>query len=480
MNELKDKYFFIVDLFLPEDDNFRLKEFSLAPVPSLRFFEYYIYPVVYRGFFESILYLLLKRESFLYEDKPALREDLRHKLGKGLRNLYSVNFRELNFEISGYTDEFKLEDEHLLLDYDWNGRSLLFLVPQEFIREFSGGFFRSFDKGKSCSLTRRLDHLSLHLYRENMTSFWDMGNFFRELPDKDIQDLFQRLLKGNMIEETMLTGFMANFHGTEIMDRIYRNLSQNIRCDVMKNLEHLIQDKRWLEECLYLVRLAVEELLWQEPVPLERLAYFHELKDRIRNERYRRIFRDKSFEQWLQEAKTRDMIELLKPRVNTRTILISLKGLDKEYLDFFLENASVKAVETMQEDYHFNLQNCTEQEVFESRIKVVEAVRGIRYEKKAGDISRFRDVLTRLSRSHLNLLVGTAGIVRFSQAILHEDKEFKKYVFYSVSGTVQDLLMDIQSGRIRFKQSFGEQTVNRAKKEILKICYSLEDDNKEV
>jgi len=116
--------------------------------------------------------------------------------------------------------------------------------------------------------------------------------------------------------------------------------------------------------------------------------------------------------------------------------------------------------------------------MFKARIKVVEEIKNIYYEKKAEDVLVFKPIIMNLNPLNLNLLIEESGLIKFSQATYNEPPELKKHIFNSVRGVVRLLFIDLFSGKIRFKQSFGEQTIKLLKKEILKIYYFLKDTGK--
>ncbi len=100
------------------------------------------------------------------------------------------------------------------------------------------------------------------------------------------------------------------------------------------------------------------------------------------------------------------------------------------------------------------------------------------YEEKAKDISVFNPVIMRLSPINLKLLIEESGVVNFIQATLKAEKEMKRYVLSAVKGIEKALIMDLYSGKVRFKKSFGEVTIKKIKVDILKIYFYLKDSGK--
>ena len=119
MNNLKEKYFFIIDFFLPENENLHLKEFKIINQDDyMNFFDYFIYPVEYNGFFNASFYLFLNRENFLFQDRPAFLNKVYENLLTGIKNIYSLNFKDLEIKIGSYIDEFDFGNDYLLFKYE--------------------------------------------------------------------------------------------------------------------------------------------------------------------------------------------------------------------------------------------------------------------------------------------------------------------------------------------------------------------------
>lgn len=461
---------------MPEQEGFSPGEARLVRGGTVRIPDHILYAVDYSGFFQSRFFLLLGRGSFLFENKQEVLGLIRQRLAAGLAHLYRVNFRELAFEINGPLDEFEEPSESLYLEYAPGGRPVSFLMPLEFLKSFLISFFRLGEIKKHSGFQELLCLLRARLYQDSLSSFWDIKNFFSALEDREIQDIFHLLLKGGRIEETMLTGFIAFFQGTPVMDRLMKNISRNMREDVIRNSPGLMRDRRWTGECVYLVRLALEEMLFTNQIRLPRLDFWAELRGRIKEERFGKIFRKKSYPLWLEEGREKRVLDRLRLKTDIKTILRSLAGLDERYLAFFTRNISSQALAAVREDFRYYTGISSRQEAQSARVRIVEILKDIYYEEKAQNILFFQNVLLDLDTGRLGQVIELAGIIRFSQALAGEGKEFKKGILASLSGVAKDLLADIISGKVRFKQAFGEQTVKAAKKEVLKICYFLKDD----
>lgn len=483
MNELKEKYFFLVDFFLPESENLFLKKILIVRENHyLNYLNYFIYPIQYKGFFNASFFILLLREDFLFQDKASFLNTVEDSLYHGLKNIYLLNFKKLQININHYVDEVNFNSNYLLLQYELNTQqnnfSFHIIVTWDFLNCFINGLVNEKNIDTRNDISELLAYLKLRLYRDSITSFWDLRNFVRELSDKDIQLLLNQLLKNNIVEETMLTGFIAGFHNKETVARLLKNLSRNLQDDVQKNLSFIMTDKRWVEESYYLIRSGIETLVFNNQLQISQLNYIQKIKDRIKKERYFKIFKDKSFQDYLLDFFKKDLIEKIKLKVERKLILISLKGCNEASVNFFLENLSRNAREEFLNDLSFYANQSTEEEVFKVRIKIIEEVKSLIYEKEAEDIAVFKNIIMNLSRLNLKLFIEEAGIIKFVQATVKEGKELKRHILNSIKGVMKCLFTDLYSGKVRFKQNFGEQTINKTKKEILKTYYFLKDNGK--
>ncbi len=482
MNELKEKYFFLVDFFLPESENLFLKKNLIVRKNHyLNYLNYFIYPIQYKGFFNASFFILLLREDFLFQDKASFLSTVEDSLHHGLKNIYLLNFKKLQININHYVDEVDFNSNYLLLQYELNTQqnnfSFHIIITWDFLNCFINGLVSEKNIDTKNDISELLAYLKLRLYRDSITSFWDLRNFVSELSDKNIQLLLNQLLKNNIVEETMLTGFIAGFHNNEIVARLLKNLSRNLQDDVQKNLSFIMTDKRWVEESFYLIRSGIETMVFDNQLQISQLNYIQKIKDRIKKERYFKIFKDKSFQDYLLEFFKKDLIEKIKLKVERKLILISLKNCDEKSVNFFLENLSRHAREEFLNDLSFYT-NSTEEEVFKIRIKIIEEVKSLIYEKEAEDIAVFKNIIMNLAPLNLKLLIEEAGIIKFVHATIQEGKELKKHILNSIEGVEKSLFIDLYSGKVRFKQSFGEQTINKTKKEILKIYYFLKGNGK--
>ncbi len=485
MKDLKDKYFFIIDFFMPENENICLKEFKIVnKKDNIDLLNYFIYPIEYKGFFNSNFYILLEREDFLFQDKQAFLNEINEYLSRGAKNIYSLNFKNLDIRINAYIDEFDPPDNYLLLRYELTGSfnglpDFKLIITSEFLNSFINGLLKERGPKEKKEISDILSYLKLRLYRDSITSFWDLKNFVKELKTKDIQNLLNLLLKSNIVEETMLAGFIAGFSHLKIRAKLINNLSKNIRADIRNNLTFIQSDRRWIKESSYLIRTGIEKLLFNNQLDISHLNYILQIKERIKKERYLKIFQDRSYEDYLLDAYTNDLIEKIKLRVERKTILISLKNCAQKSVKYFLEKLSKNAGDEFKEDMAFYAEQISKEEnVFKERIKVIEALKDLIYEKKAEDIIVFKSIILNLSSLNLNLLIEETGVIKFVQATINEKKELKKHILNSIKGIVRELFIDLYSGKVRFKRGFGEATINKIKKEILKTYYFLKESGK--
>ena len=158
--------------------------------------------------------------------------------------------------------------------------------------------------------------------------------------------------------------------------------------------------------------------------------------------------------------------------------MISLKNCKEKIVKYFLDTLSSNARQDFKDDLLHYQDKTKEEEVFKSRIKIVEVLKNLIYEKKAEDTLVFKQIILDLNTLNLNLLIEKAGVIKFAQATINEKKDLKKHIILSTSGVVRLLFFDLYSGKVRFKSGFGEATIKGIKKEILKIYYFLKDTGK--
>ena len=479
MNDLKNKYSFLSDFFLPENDKFKIKKIDFNNIKTLiRFYDYYIYPISYKGFFNATSFLLLNKEIFLLENKDDVIKEINDILTNGLVNLNQINFKELKVIINQYVDEFNIKEEYLFIETELNSKLLNFIIPYQFLYFFSSNFFVEYKAIKNDTIEKILDYIKFRLYRDGAAALWDLKNFIAQLNNKNLQNLINKLLKNKLVEETMLTGFIAGFYGSATQEKIFQNLSKYMQQEVIKNIDYYKSDKRWVEQCFYLITNAIEKLILQNEFIFENLHYIYDLKEKLKEELYQKIFKNKPFENWLIEAEQKQIIEKIKLLVPNKIILISLKGLQEKYLFFFFKNLSQKTIGTFKDDYYHYSRESSNLEVNKARIFILDKIKNIYYSDKAKELSVFSDKIKNLNKINLNLLIEEVGILKFAQASIKENKEFKKHILYLLNGIVKNLAIDIYSGKVRFKQSFGDQTINLAKREILEMYYYLLGEEK--
>jgi len=480
LNNLKKQYFFIIDFFLPENKNLLLKEFQIvSEIEFLHFIDYIIYPVEYKGFFNASSYVLLNREAFLYKDKKNFLDKIYDNFMKGENNIYSLNFKNLTIRIKPYIDEFDFGNDYIALKYEFleNPGDFWLILTQEFIYSFLKGLLNERTK-KKASVSELLSYLKLRLYRDSITSFWDLNNFIKELANKETQSLLNLLLKNIIVEETMLAGFIAGFKDSALMTKLIDNLSINVRGDVQKSLNSALMDYRWVQESTYLVRTGIEKLIFENKLSLPHLKYITNIKEKIKKERYQKFFQDKSYEHYLNDAYEDNLIEKIKVKVDRKSLLMSLKGCKETTIKYFLNTLSLNAQNEFKEDMLHYHTHVTEEKLLETRIKVIEALKSLYYEKKAEDLLLFKPIIFDLNSLNLNLLIEEAGVLKFAQATYMDNKELKKHIIFAVKGVVRLLFVDLYEGKVRFKSGFGEATIRALKKEILKTYYFLKDNGK--
>ena len=315
-----------------------------------------------------------------------------------------------------------------------------------------------------------LKEIKYNFFRENLGSFWNIKDLINMLNSKDLQILLNTLLKLNVIEETMLTAFVASFAGTEIEKKILNNLSKNMRNEVLKNLKENFPDKRWIEEVTYLIKSGIESLLLENKLKIKEMEYLFNLKNKLRLEYYQKVFSNKPFTVYLEEAHQRKAIEQLMNKVKRNILARSLINLNEKYIKLFTSKLRKQGAREFIEDIKYQSEISTKEDILKAQIEVIENLKEIYYDKIASKIDKFEDVITSLSPEDLRLLIEEYGITGFAQATINLPKKTKRYIYLSISGVMRNLLIDIYTGKIRFKENFGEMTINKNRKNILK-CY---------
>ncbi len=487
---LKDKYFFFPEFILPfNDSNIFLKNFTIEDIQTkFNFNEYIIFPVEYSGFFNSYLFLLFHRkDKSLIIDK--INEIILPLLEEGKKKLFSINFKKIDIKIRSPVEKFKISSgiryiniifEYQFFHSDIEKLSFYILIPALFIKRLIIGLFGGFigKEEKIITIKDALDYLKFRLYRDSIISFWDLRNFIQSLSDKDLQRLINLLLSNNMMEETMLTGLIAGFVSRGSGEKIFRNLSKNLKKEIEKNLNVNFPDFRWIDECFYLIKSAIEELLLQEKLEIESLKYILKIKEQLKEERYQKIFAHKSFDQWIKEAKEKGKIDKLKLITPHKIIAQSLIRAKEETLHIMKENLTKNAIIRLEEDIEYEKKVASMNEIMKARISIVENLKSIYYDSEVNKIKDFEKVILSLNKLDLNLLIEECGILEFAQATIKSSRKLKKHIYSAVSGTLRNLLSDIYSGKVRFKSAFGELTINKIRHQILKTYLFLKGEGK--
>ncbi len=485
---LKEKYFFFPEFILPFDNsNVILNNFIIEDIQQkFDFSEYIIFPVEYTGFFNSYIFLLFnKSDKSLISEK--IDEIILPLLEAGKKNLHSINFKKVNIQIKFPIEELKISTTaryiNIILEYQFSldNEKIVFyvLIPLSFIKNLLAGIFgKSIEGKKITSIKDALNYFKFRLYRDSITSFWDLGNFINSLSDKDIQRLINVLLSNNMMEETMLTGLIAGFVSRGTGEKIFRNLSKNLKQEIEKNLNAKFPDFRWIDECFYLIKSAIEELLLKEKLAVESLKYIMRIKEKLKEEKYRKIFSDKSFEDWIREADKKGEIENLRLITPNKVLIQSLIGTEENIKEIIKKNLTKNAIIRFEEDLEYEKRSSSIDDVMRARIEVIENLKELYYDKEAQKIRDFEEIILSLNKLDLNLLIEECGVLEFAQATIKSSRKLKKHIYSSVTGTLRNLLSDIYSGKVRFKSAFGDQTINKHRHNILKTYLYLKGEGK--
>lgn len=484
----KEKYFFLPEFILPFDNsNVVLNNFIIEDIQKkFEFNKYIIFPIEYSGFFNSYIFLLFnKSDKSLISEK--IDEIILPLLNEGKKNLYSINFRKVNIQIKSHIEEFKISNTaryiNIILEYQLNidNDKIVFyvLIPLSFIKNLLIGIFgKNIEGERITSIREALNYFKFRLYRDSITSFWDLGNFINSLSDKDTQRLINVLLSNNMMEETMLTGLIAGFASRGTGEKIFRNLSKNLKQEIEKNLNAKFPDFRWIDECFYLIKSAIEELLLKEKLEIESLKYIIKLKEKLKEEKYRKIFSDKSFEDWIREADKKGEIENLRLVTPNKILIQSLIGTEDSVKEIIKKNLTKNAAIRFEEDLEYEKRSSGPDDVMRARIEVIENLKELYYDKEAQKLEDFEAIILSLNKLDLNLLIEECGVLEFAQATIKSSRKLKKQIYSSVTGTLRNLLSDIYSGKVRFKSAFGDQTINKHRHNILKTYLFLKGEGR--
>jgi|GEM_PF-3357296 len=485
--DLKERYFFLPDFILPYDgDNIVLKQFLISDINKIvDFNDYSILPIQY-NFQKSAYILLLINNKFI--SLQDLKDRLLNLIKNGTNNLFNLSFKSVDIIAKNFIHNYKSASKNryvnIILKYQVNiseDEKIEFyvMIPLPFLKQLINFIFNSegIEDGKLVDIKTAIEYLKYRLYRDSITSFWELDKLIENLTDKEIQRL-NLLLSNNMIEETMLTGFIAGFVLKKRGEIIYRNLSKNLKKEIEKNLNLNFPDKRWIDECFYLIKSSVEQLIFEEKLQLDSLKYISNIKERIKIEKYKKIFKDKPFEDWIIEADKKGVIYELKLLTPNKILCQSLLDVDEKIISIIEKELTANAKKRLEEDIEYEKNNCNKDDIMLSQITIIENLRQIYYEREAKQITDFNRIILSLSKIDLRFLIEEVGILQFSQATIKSDSKLKKYIYLSTQGPVKNLLIDIYSGKIRFKSAFGDLTIKEQQTAVIKKYLELKNEKK--
>ncbi len=463
----KREFQFISEFFIPECKDFKLKEIEICDIKQ-KIKNKKIIPIKYESPLNSIAFIVM--ESNLDKELPAIQKGFE----KGIANISKIIFKQLKCSMLSPIDTIKFSNKNyinLLLEYNFSNQFNFYtVVPLLFLKNFYRTVFKQPVREEIKTIEQLLKEIKYNFFRENFGSFWSIKDLVNMLNSKDLQILLNTLLKLNIIEETMLTAFVASFSGTEVEKKILSNLSKNMRNEVLKNLKENFPDKRWIEEVTYLIKAGIETLLLENKLKIKEMEFLFKLKNKLKLEYYRKVFLNKPFTDYLEEAHQRKVIEQLMKKVRRNILARSLVNLNEKYINLFTSKLRTQGAKEFIEDVKYQSEISTKEDILKAQIEVIENLKEIYYDKIASRIDKFEDVITSLSPEDLKLLIEEYGITGFAQATINLPKKIKQYIYISINGVMRNLLIDIYSGKIRFKENFGEMTINKNRKNILK-CY---------
>jgi hypothetical protein len=482
-----ENYNFFLNLIFPENENFKLKNVELykniknfAPIEN-----FIIFPVKYIQINSSTLFLLFHKNLFekVFE---IINDYIYPHLISSSKNLTNINFKKVDLKIEqsvNYRVIYEnIPDELLLLNYEiLNLCEFYFLIPFIFIKNFIKFFIGSaIEFSKITNITNAINYFKFRLYYDNITSFWDVTDFINTLSDKEVQRLINILLSNNIIEESMLTALTAGFYiKFNNKEKILRNISKNLRQEIEKNILISFPSYRWIEEACYLIKDGIKELILEDKIDFTSLKYIQNLKEKLREEFYKKFFENKNFDQWIIEAEKNNVLDNLKILTPNKILTRALANSKIEIIDLLTENLTKDGKKLFYEDIEYERKNCSINEIFKSQIIVIENLKDIYYDEIASKkIEEFEEIISSLNKIDLNFLINQTGVLKFAQATIRATKKFKNYICSMLSGIPKNLLIDIYTGKVRFKSSFGEITINKFKQEILKIYFFLKNEGK--
>ncbi len=463
---ITENFDFIADWFIPAT-NKKYKKIIIDDIRNYNSEELSLYPVEYKGYIDSFIFIITPLSDNIF------KEDITVKLDKGVKNLKSLFLKDIKFEIKSPVKLNKVLNNkrylNLIIIYD----KYTLVIPVRFLQTIREKFFNH--KEKFDNILKILRNIKDKIYKDSIISFWNLKDFIDSLNDKDIQKLINSLFSNNMVEETMMAALIAGMNKKRSENRLYKNLSRNLKKEIDNILTNSYPDKRWIEEVKLLVKSGIEVLLLEGIIEFDSLKYITDIKEKIKEEKYRKIFKDKPFDIWLKEAYDKNIISELRNKSGRKLLVQSISAYTEEFLEYITKGLSKKAEKEYREDFLYVRNLIKQEEIFKSQIKVVEIIKDIYYEEESKKIKYFNDLIKDLKGDKLRVLINETGIIRFAQATMNVPKELKRHIYFSVDGTMRDLLIDLYTGKIRFKSSYGENTINLLKQKIIKHYLYLKD-----
>ncbi len=471
---LKNEFDFIADWFV-SNNHFYLKEIVVGDIINyIEISDYRISSVVYSGIVNETVYIFFKNINF----SEDVFKKLKNNMSLSLKNIEGIVLKKISIRFSedvNLKDILeKIKNKGLILNFLYQGEyNLVLFLPYIFIKKFLQDIFKVYE---NLSILESLRKIKANLYKSDILLYWELKDFINILSNKEIQNFINTLLKNNIIEETMLAALIAGTGEKWIHNKIYLNLSKNMKSEMNYILSNNYPDKRWIDEVLLIVKSSISSMLFREIIRFEKLEYILKLKEKIKIEKYNKIFKEKPFDIWLKEIYDNGLITELRHKAERNLLIKSIADYSEEFLEFYYVGLSSNARSEYKTDFLYFKKHSGKDEIYKSKIKVVEIIKDIYYSGESKKIKYFYDIIKELSSDELEILIMEVGITKFAQATLSANKEFKRDIYALLKGNLRDLMLDIYRGRIRFKSGFGEQTINQNKREIIKTYLYLRDN----
>ncbi len=309
---------------------------------------------------------------------------------------------------------------------------------------------------------------------------WELDDFLSSLTDKQVQFLFNSMLTQGALTYDMLSTLVSALRNNG--SRVFNSLSKRTQSMVLKVRESrkFFSSPRWIKEVLFLTKLNLYTLVGEENIKVESIEFLKELRERYDEDIARKNFEVKPFCEWVYEISQMGELGKLIVRVDHVSIAKALSS-DPQLVKEFEGVMSKRGVKSLEEDVnYFVKRGVNAREILKSQMKIVDAVREIKYEKQfprgSEEVSVFVDAVS--SGEELEFTAYEAGTTDFIIAVKTLPLSVKDRVIDKLRGTFADLVEDFIKGKIKFPFSYGEKREKEARRKLHKTIWILRDEGK--